>query len=281
MADPEISSQQVIKSTHLPLAGRTILISPDDSPRELIGAFENGGARVITWPRVEIGQASNVMALDEAIDNLFGYDWVVFPNFHAVEYFLRRFYQLGRQISELDDLQIWALGTSSTEKLEASQVHVDLVGSSNQVEDLVIAFDNFLASRDSLMGINFLIPRAAHSCETLSNKLNELGARVDVVVAYRTAANDSGLVQLKALLGGGGVDCVVFRNAKEIEIVAELFDIGDLSLLFRDVIVAGVDGTVVRQAAQFGLEARMVLSENVSALADAITDYFGGMSVNL
>jgi len=237
-------------------------------------AFENGGARVISWPTVEIGQASNVMALDEAIDNLFGYDWIVFRNFHAVEYFLRRFYQLGHQISELDDLQIWALGTSTTEKLEASQIHVDLIGSSHQVKSLVNELENFLGSHDSLAAMNFLVARALHSCETLSEKLEELGARVDVAVAYRTVANDSALVQLKALLGGGGVDCAVFRSAKEMEAVAELFDTADLSLLFRDVIVAAADETVARQAAWFGLEARSVPSGTIATIADAISDYF-------
>jgi len=243
-------------------------------------ALEDYGARVLNWPRVEIGAPPNVAALDEAIANLFGYDWIIFSNVHSVEYFLRRFHQLGHQTSELDELRIWAVGASTNERLETSQVHVDLIGAANRVEDLATEFKIFLARNESLVAMNFLVPRAINSCETLSDKLRELGARVDVAVAYRTVTNDSDLVQLKALLRGGGVDCILLSSVKEIEAIVELADTGDLSMLFRDAIAA-VDEAVIGQTAQFGLRAFTVPSLAEDALAERITGYFSVLTDNL
>ena len=278
MADPETSSQQVTRSIR-PLAGRTILISAGDNRPEMKSALENYGARVLSWPHVEIGPPPNVATLDEAIDNLFGYDWIIFSNVHSVEYFLRRFYQLGHQTSELDELRIWTLGAAPKERLEPSQIHVDLIGASNRVEDLATEFNTFLARNESLVAMNFLVPRAIHSCEILSDKLRELGARVDVAVAYRTVTNDSSLVQLKAIVRGGGVDCIVFRSVQELEAIVKLADTADLSVLFRDVIAA-VDETVICQTAQFGLRAFAVPCLADAAFAERIMAHFSVVADN-
>ena len=87
------------------------------------------------------------------------------------------------------------------------------------------------AGRDSLRGLNFLIPCAPIARQYLQQALEDAGARVDVVIAYRTVALTSQLLsQLNALLAGGGVDCVAFSMASDVRQFAELFDTNDLCI---------------------------------------------------
>src|SRR6266446_6535832 len=116
------------QTTDLSLSARTILIAPS-APRDLVVELERYGARVICWPEIEIAGPESFIALDEAIENLFGYDWLIFHTGYAAEFFLKRFRKLGYEVSELDAVRICAIGEETITKLEESQMHVDLIPS--------------------------------------------------------------------------------------------------------------------------------------------------------
>ena len=100
------------------LSGRTVLVSPGKAQGELATELKQHGARVLTWPGLDIGGPEAYDALDEAIENLFGYDWLIFRNTNAVDFFLRRFHNRGHEISELDALRVCAVGEEAVTKLE-------------------------------------------------------------------------------------------------------------------------------------------------------------------
>ena len=86
-------------TNYQPLKDRTVLVLSPEASAELRFELEPFGARVITSPELKIREPDSYVALDEAIENLFGYDWIIFANIHAVDYFLRRFLQLNHSIS--------------------------------------------------------------------------------------------------------------------------------------------------------------------------------------
>src|SRR5260370_16906100 len=113
-------------STNKALAGRTILIAPSGE-RALTAELTRHGARVITWPKIEIIDPESFAALDEAIQNLFGYDWLVLANPNAAGFFLRRLQNLGHEISELDALRFCALNDATRQQLSDAPLPVALV----------------------------------------------------------------------------------------------------------------------------------------------------------
>jgi uroporphyrinogen-III synthase len=44
----------------------------------------------MTWPQLAIQAPPTYSGLDEAIENLFGYDWLLFINENAARFFLER-----------------------------------------------------------------------------------------------------------------------------------------------------------------------------------------------
>ena len=248
------------KTTNASLSGRTILVAPDDAQAGgLAGELTRHGARVITWPKIEIIDPESFAALDEAIQNLFGYDWLIFANISAAEFFLRRLQNLGHEISELDAVRVCALDDATRQQLEESHVHVDLLPERPATEGVLGALETYNGGGDSLRGLNFLLPRAANSRDHLQQTLKDAGARVDVVAAYRTAgSHNSELVQLSVLLDGGGIDCVVFTSPASVWAFSQLLDTNDLSRLLRDVAVACADQATTQAAAEFGLREPIV-----------------------
>src|SRR5688572_10930788 len=94
-----------------PLDGRTVMITrARGQAAEFAAELESYGARVVACPTIEIVPPESYWQLDEAIDNLFGYDWLVLTSTNAVEHFLARLSALGKGVDELDGLRVCAIG---------------------------------------------------------------------------------------------------------------------------------------------------------------------------
>jgi uroporphyrinogen III methyltransferase/synthase len=262
------------KSTNSDLNGRTTLVAPS-APRELIVELERFGARVITWPEIQIVDPESFTALDEAIDNVFGYDWLLFTTDHAAEFFLRRLQDLGHEISELDTLRVCAIGDSTVAKLEASQVHIDLIPNAPRAEAVFEAIESYAGGHAALGRLNFLIPRASMARDALSDMMEDAGARVDMVATYRTVShNHLSLTQINTLLAGGGIDCLVLTDPESVKSLAELFDSNDLSTILDGVVVVCMNEETKQTAGRLELNVGIIPTEpSVLALVRALTTH--------
>src|SRR4051812_5667412 len=101
-----------------PLEGRTIVITRAASQAdEFINALESYGAKVLSCPTIQIREPDSFERLDEAIDHLYGYDWIILTSFNAVDFFLKRLTHLNREVSDLDDVRVCAIGEATAERL--------------------------------------------------------------------------------------------------------------------------------------------------------------------
>jgi uroporphyrinogen III methyltransferase/synthase len=256
-----------------PLSQFTVLVAFESSAKHR-SHFEQSGAHLITWPELKIEAPADYSALDEAIENVYGYDWLIFIKSHSAAFFLDRF-QRGHEISELDSLRVCAPGESTVELLENSSVHVDVIPEQLKAEAVVAALANYAGGTSALGGLNFLLPQATIGRNYLKDDLVDAGARADVVAAYRTTANgDSSLTRLQTLILSGGVDCVMFESAADVNNLALLFDVNDLSRLLREVAVACLDDGACEAAVKLGVR-DVIKAENASfqALMRAIASH--------
>jgi uroporphyrinogen III methyltransferase/synthase len=238
--------------------------------------LESFGARVVACPTIEIAPPPSYAQLDEAIDHLFGYDWLVLTSTNAVEHFLARLEALGKDVSELDGLRVCAIGEATTEQLVAAHVHVDVVPEKSRAEGVFAALESYLGGREHFEGLNFLMPRAAVARDFLPRAIVEAGARVDVVTAYLTVRPETThRARTEALLVGGGVDCVTFTSPSTVKNFAQLFDTRDLRPLLEGVRVACIGGVTAETVSEYGLRADIVPAEsNARALARAVAEFY-------
>ena len=243
---------------------------------EFAAALEAYGARVVACPTIEIVEPESYAALDQAIEDLFGYDWLVLTSTNGAEFFLRRLAALGRDVSELDDLRVCAIGDATAERLSEAGVHVDVVPQESRAEGVFAALESYLGGRDKFDRLNFLIPRAAVARDYLPRALEEAGARADAVTAYLTVPpRTTDRARVEAMLVGGGVDCVTFTSASTVRNFARLFDTTDLSPILAGVQVACIGDVTASAAAEFGLRVHIKPAETTTrALARAVAGHF-------
>jgi uroporphyrinogen III methyltransferase/synthase len=260
-----------------PLAGRTIIITRAlAQSAEFASELERLGARVISCPTIEIVEPESFAPLDEAIENLYGYDWLVFTSVNGVDFFLRRLEKLGHERSGLDELRVCAIGEATAVRLREAQVHVDVVPEHFKAEGVYNAIESYVGGSAALNRLNFLIPRAAVARDYLPRTLEEAGARVDVVPAYRTVRpHTQQRGRVEAMLAGGAVDCITFTSSSTVTNFAQLFDTTDLSQLLAGVHVACIGDITAATAAEFNLRTHIMPKEyTVPALTRVIVEFY-------
>lgn len=263
-------------STNQPLAGRTIVITrAQRQAEEFVAELERYGANVVLCPTIEICELDNYERLDEAIEHLYGYDWLIFTSVNGVEYFFKRLKAGDRDVSELDELKVCAIGEATADKLRDLHVHVDVIPEEFKAEGVFSALERFVGRTEALHGLNVLIPRASVARDYLPKALEEAGARVDVVPAYRTALPadlDRGRV---AAMLSGSADCIAFTSSSTVRNLARLFDTQDLSGALAGVVIACIGEVTATTAADYGLSVKIQPQQfTVPSLARAIAEYF-------
>ncbi len=259
-----------------PLAGRTVVVTRAASQAgAFITALESYGANVISCPTIEIAEPESYERLDEALDHLYGYDWLIFTSANGVEYFLRRLQTRGVGVEELDELKVCAIGDATADKLRDAHVHVDLIPSQAKAEGVFTALSEFAGGTEQLHGLNILIPRAAAGRDYLPKSLEEAGARVDVVTAYRTVLPENlDRGRLSAMLTGSA-DCIAFMSSSSVKNLAMLFDTHDLGEKLQGLTIACIGDVTAATAAEHGLRVDIQPEETTAAaLANAIAEYY-------
>ena len=258
------------------LAGRTVVVTRAASQAgEFVAELEQYGAKVIICPTIEIAEPESYERLDEAIDHLYGYDWLIFTSANAIDFFLRRLHARGVKVEELDEIKVCAIGQPSADKLRDAQVHVDVVPSESKAEGVFAALSEFVGGREQLHGLNILLPRAAVARDYLPKALEDAGARIDVVTAYRTVVPENlDRGWLSAMLAGSA-DCIAFTSSSTVKNLALLFDTHDLSKILSGVAIACIGDITSATAQEYGLNVQIQPAQStVKDLAKAIADFY-------
>lgn len=179
----------------LPLFGKKIVITRDRRQSSLVAEpLEALGAETLFAPVIEIADAAEASSLEQAIQNLAAYDWLIFTSVNGVRHFIEA---LDRSPSDLRDLKakLCAIGPATRAAIEALHLRVDVMPEEYVGESLVEA----LAGED-LKGKRVLLPRAAAARDLVPDTLRARGAIVDVVEAYRTIIPADAAARAKEVL---------------------------------------------------------------------------------
>ncbi len=205
-----------MKTGAKPLSGvRIVVTRARDQASGFAKLLRGAGAKVLVCPTIKIIPPRSFAPLDQAIRNLEKYDWLVFTSVNGVEMFGRRFKKINPRFSGTarskyavfpSTLKTCAIGPATAERMRAYKIPVGKVSKEYVAESVLDALK-------TVKGQRILIPRAAVARDVLPVTLRKRGATVDVIEAYRTRPDASGLAQLKVWLKKPGVDCVTFTSS--------------------------------------------------------------------
>ncbi|PZM85982.1 MAG: hypothetical protein DKT66_00840 [Candidatus Melainabacteria bacterium] len=240
--------------TDLPLKGMRIVVTR--SKKQAAGLslkFKDLGAEVYEFPVISITPPDSWAPLDEAIEKIKRYDWVLFASANAVDAFVARTAQVGIGKEELDFTKFAVIGPGTASSLEEHGIKASFCPSTFIAETLVAEFPEY----PNLQGKRILWPRTNVGRPYVLDRMTEAGAKVDVVEAYHTSLppNEQEIAErLTTLLWKNVVDVITLasaqsaRNLKTILTTGINKKLGDKNLevpIGMDSITYALEGVVI------------------------------------
>ncbi len=243
------------------LAGKRVVITrAHGQAGELAASLERLGAEVIEFPTIEIQPAADYRPLDEALQRIGSYDWLIFTSANGVTFFLERLALAGLNIDAVR-ARICAIGPATRTQAENAGFRVDLMPAEYVAEGLVKAFEGH-----GLEGKRVLLPRAAVARDVVPAELARRGAVVDVVEAYRTGIPAEAPAQaLRIFAPGRRPDWIAFTSSST---VANFVQVAGASAL-HGVRVATIGPVTTATARKHGIE---VTAEARTFTADGVVE---------
>ncbi|QEG32785.1 uroporphyrinogen-III C-methyltransferase [Bythopirellula goksoeyrii] len=164
-----------------PLFGKTVLVTrPKHQASDLTVKLHEKGAIVSCQPAIQIEPPSEWGLVDQAIENLASFDWLVFSSANGVKYFFDRMLATGRDLRHLAGCQFATIGPATAAALKEYCLHADLQPSEYRAEALA----QELAPLSK--GKRVLLLRASRGREVLAELLTAAGTDVSQVVVYQS-----------------------------------------------------------------------------------------------
>ena len=182
-------------SNFAPLAGQRILVGrAKHQASALSSRLQALGAKVLEIPFIAIRKPRSYRSLDEALQNINNYDWLILTSVNGVEALRERLQKLRLTNSKLKHLKLAAIGPATKSALEDLGLKVHVVPKEYIAESVVKSL------RTKVKGKRVLLARARVARDVIPRELKKLGAKVDVVEAYETVVPRKSQARLRTIL---------------------------------------------------------------------------------
>ena len=242
------------------LAGRRILVTRGAAQAAMLtDALRARGATVIEIAAVEISPPADDAPLRAALAAVAGYDWLLLTSANAV----RAVAALAPELPS--SLRLASAGPATTRaactELRGAPIAAE-AGDPFGAEGLARSLSAFDVS-----GARMLFPVSDRSPAALAGVLRARGARVDVVVAYRTMAPEGVAEQVRDAVRSG-LDAVTFASPSAVDAVSEIPEVLEVPA-----IAIGETTADAARAAGFA-QVAVAAAATAESLAQAACDWF-------
>ncbi len=254
-----------------PLFGKRIVVTrARRQASELVQCLRSLGGEPLELPTIAVREPEAWESLDRALDQIEAYHWLLFTSANAVESFFGRLRARGRDIRDLKGILLGAIGPGTARSLESLCMRVDLTPDEYTAEALLGAL-----ARIGVEGKRILIPRALEAREVLPERLRDLGAAVDVAVAYQTVPSGLTSEEVRDLFTQGRVDAITFTSSSTVKNFVGIVGQENLQGLLQGVTVACIGPITASTARGLGISPDVVAKQyTIMGLVEALVDHF-------
>ena len=255
------------------LAGKRIVITRAAGQSEALAReLTVRGAIPVVLPLVSFAEPEDFAPLDAALGEMQQFDWMILTSAQAVRAVVKRGEELKLNlIRAASKLQIGCVGPVTAEAARHAGFRVEYIAETHTGTGLAAE----LGQR--LQGAKVFLPRSDRANPDLPPALEQHGAVVTEVVAYRTlrptAINERNLKQI----ADGAVDAILFFSPSAVQHFAELCG-GEQLWALQDKLAIAAVGPVTANALREAGMRRFVVSADTTAAAviEALERHFAG-----
>ena len=249
------------------LKGKRVVVTRALGQSELlVKALRDVEAVPVVVPMVAFGAPDDVVALDAAIRKAGEFDWLLLTSQNA----LRALQERSEVLAEaFQGVGVAAVGPATADAARNAGLVVKYVAVKHRGVELAEELG------EKIRGKKVFLPRSDRANPELVRKLEELGARVQEVVAYKTVLPDEGILQGVDAELREGADAVLFFSPSAVHHLRNLVGEERFQELSRRVVFAAI-GPVTEDALRKAKAERVVMAEDttVDAVITALNGYF-------
>lgn len=253
------------------LQGKNIVVTRARAQAsEFVMVLRTAGAQVLCCPTIRIVPPPSFRPLDQAIQRLDSYHWLIFTSVNGVETFMKRFKKIFNEAYFPKCLKSCAIGPATAERMRRLGVPVTRISKEYVAESI-------LKEIQKVRGKKILIPRAENAREVLPRALRRRGARVDVVTAYRTVVDKSSFSTFRKWLKNKQVDCITFTSSSTVKNFFSLLSASAKDQLAQNkkIQAASIGPVTSRTLKEFGWPPAIVAAKPTTQhLAAAIVNFY-------
>lgn len=237
-------------------ADKTYALVESAASKRIVKTLEAAGARVVSFPKAQTaaclldGKARLILA--DAVN----YDWLIFFDVSAVDYFLHALEDAQIDPFELDRRRICAVGEAVADRLRFAELHADVVPRVVQTTPILDAISDY-TSAENFIENRFLLVKQKSAGSEIKDSLTRRGATADELEIYEAAIEEkTDAARLKVLLGGGAIDEFVFSAPEDWIALRAFLKTDDVSGFFNETTVSAADAVTFQFLREHELEPR-------------------------
>ena len=262
-----------------PLFGKKIIVTRTrEQASELVAGLEEYGANCLEYSTIHIKPVDSYEILDDELERLKEYHWILFTSLNGVKYFFERLYAKGMDARDLKGPDLAVVGKSTADFLLNYGLNADLIPSTFTGEGLAEALLD-----QGIEGRNILIPRALQARQILPETLRGAGAQVTVAPVYQNCPAESDKESLREELLHGEVQMITFTSSSTVRNFLAMIDAEnqkELQQLLAGVKIAAIGPITAKTVTDNGLRVDVQPKEyTIEGLIEAIVEYYRGDSV--
>lgn len=254
-----------------PLQGWRVVVTRSEEQADRLGELlHTMGAEAVPYPTIAFAPPEDFAAFDAAVRRLIegGYDWVILTSVTGVRALYDR----------LATVQLTQGGPHSgipaTAKLAAigsatAAACVDLLGLQPALVPEKFVAESLADALGAMEQQRVFLPNADLARPVLQERLQEAGAAVDRVIAYRTVPATGG-VDLPALLAAGEIDAITFTSSSTVRSFVQRLGTDALDRA-RQAVIACIGPVTAETAREAGLPVSVVAEPStIEGLVEAL-----------
>ncbi len=221
--------------------GKTYAFFDTPLNKKLVAEFEKNAADFFLFPPIETEKLILDEEKKELLRNLKAFDWIIFPDVSAVDYFLQALAENEIDFFELDAVRVCALGEAAADRLRFVQIHADLIPNNLEMNVIFTTIIEYIGS-ENLNGLSFLLPKEDLFALKIDKSLVEKKAEITELPVYQAKiSNRHETIKLKTLLKGGAIDEFIFSAPEDLIALKHYFMGDSITETFSEIMVSAVD----------------------------------------
>ncbi len=236
----------------------------------LVSQLTQLGAECIEIPTIKIAPPEDLSPLKQAIENISGYDWLVFTSVNGVKFFFDTLFGMGKDVRCLGHLKFACIGPVTKERLSDYGIISDILPKTYRAESVIEAFSGV-----DIKDKKVLLPRAKVARTILPEELTRMGAFVDEITAYETRMDDSRKAELIDALKAEQIDAVTFTSSSTVSNFMDLLADEDAQTLLKRVVFASIGPITSDTIRDLGFKPDIEAEEfTIPGLIDSLLNYY-------